>query len=340
MAWLRLGVGTTRDAVDWVCCALAACGYDGEVEISEAENGAASWPLTVRLHLPAEGRLSRAELDEALAPLRRLGLAGDLAIEAVAAPVVAAAPGPAPRRVGTRLVLLAHDGGRAPDEGDVAVRIAPGTAFGSGFHPTTLVSLALIERHVSPGMAVLDLGSGSGILSVASAGLGGRVLAVDNDPSAVAATRQAVRRNGLEPRVTVARGSLGRGGRLGHWLGWRRLDEAPSVEARGGFDLIASNILARVHVELADDYRCALRPAGVLITAGFTVAQEPEVALALVAAGLAPRDREQIDEYVALAHHAVGDGPSGAPSGRDARPRRDEPGQVGPKNGDGEAAPG
>jgi ribosomal protein L11 methyltransferase len=302
MAWLRLGVGTTRDAVDWVCCALGAQGYQGAVEVAEAGADGASWPLTVRLRLPVGDRSGRAGLEQALASLRRLGLVGEMAVEDESMRSAGAAPGGAGRRVGARLVLLDRDDGQGLGEGDVVVRVGPGVAFGSGFHPTTLASLVLVERHGWAGMEALDLGSGSGVLSVAMAGLGGRVLALDNDPSAVGATGETVRRNGLERRVTVARGSLGRGGRLGHWLGWRRLDEAPSVEARRGFDLIASNILARVHVELAGEYRRALRRDGVLVTAGFTVDQEREVALALTEAGLEPCDREQIDEYVALAH--------------------------------------
>jgi ribosomal protein L11 methyltransferase len=302
MAWLRLGVDTTRDAVDWVCCALAANGYDGDLEIVEADV-ASRWDLTLHLYLPPdpERTVNQPKLAEALAPLQRIGLVGDLALDSVPEKAAGAAPYPASRRVGERLVLLGHGDQRRPTGDEVVVRIGPGLAFGSGFHPATLASLGLLERHVAPGMDALDLGSGSGILSVAMARLGARVLALDNDPTAVAATREAVRRNGVEARVAVARGSLGRGGRLGHWLGWAALDEAPAVDEPARFDLIATNILARVHVELADDYRRALRPAGALIAAGFTVDLEEEVALALADVGFEPTGREQLGEYVALA---------------------------------------
>jgi ribosomal protein L11 methyltransferase len=307
MTHQRLGVDTTRDAVDWVCCALAASGYEGEIEIVDAD-AASRWDLTVRLDPPSdpERAANRPTLADALASLRRLGLVGDLAVDLSPASADPAAPYAASRRVGQRLVLVGHADRRAPRGDEAIVRIGPGLAFGSGFHPATLATLALLERRVAPGMDALDLGSGSGILSVAMARLGARVLALDNDPTAVAATREAVRRNRVQARVAVARGSLGRGGRLGHWLGWASLDEAPALDEPTRFDLIATNILARVHVELADDYRRALRSAGTLISSGFTVDQEDEVALALSDVGFEPIGREQLGEYVALAHHPAG----------------------------------
>ncbi len=123
---------------------------------------------------------------------------------------------------------------------------------------------------------------------------------------AVEATRQNVEINDVKHAVTVAQGSLGRGAELGHWMGWATSGDVQPIEGANTFDLIAANILARIHLTLAGDYRRALRRrggrGGVLITAGFTLDYEEEVALALEGAGLEAVVRRQTGEWVALAH--------------------------------------
>jgi ribosomal protein L11 methyltransferase len=210
-------------------------------------------------------------------------------------------------RIGQRFVVLSEDVAYQPETTDtVPIRIKTSLAFGSGLHPATRLSLRLLERHMVPGMRVLDLGSGSGILSVAMAKLGAQVLALDNDSVAVEATQDAVERNGVAPQVRVMEGSLGSGSALGHWMGGEISDQISTVKAIAEFDLIMANILGRVHVALADDYRQALRQThaqgGKLITAGFTTDHEPEVTAALNAAGFTVIDSERFNDWVALAY--------------------------------------
>ena len=282
--WLELSVGAGREAVDWVCTALAGAGYRDAVEIVETPSGPRE--LAVRAYLPAADGALRARVLEALAPLRRIDLIDEPRLEAADGRPAASA---------ARLLLVRT-------ERPLEVRVPASLAFGSGLHPATVASLRLIERHAVPGGRALDLGSGSGVLSVALAKLGMRVLALDNDPIAVAATRETVRVNRVEGLVAVAHGSLGRGAALGHWLGAPTADPTPSVEPGRGYDLIAANIFARVHAELAADYFDALRPGGVLITAGFEDEQESQVAEALTDAGLSPLAGETRERHVALAH--------------------------------------
>jgi ribosomal protein L11 methyltransferase len=172
-----------------------------------------------------------------------------------------------------------------------------------------MLSLQLLEQYVVPGMQALDLGSGSGILSVAIAKLGAQVLAIDNDPVAVAATQDAVTLNDVPQQVTVKAGSLGSGSHLGHWMG-RSMEnstaQASTRQAEPIFDLIMANILARVHVALADDYRQALRARdrqkALLITSGFTVDDQPSVLDALARAGFQQVNQQRHHEWVALVH--------------------------------------
>ena len=84
-------------------------------------------------------------------------------------------------------------------------------AFGTGQHPTTAMCLRALEERVRPGMRVLDLGSGSGILAIAAAKLGAeRVLAIDIDPQAVKATNENAAQNGVTGILEVREGTLER----------------------------------------------------------------------------------------------------------------------------------
>lgn len=112
-------------------------------------------------------------------------------------------------RPGQRVVIVPSWRRYRAAESDVVVRLDPGMAFGTGLHPTTQLCLREMERCLAPGMRVLDLGTGSGILAVAAARLGAsHVLALDVDATAVGVARENVRRNRVARKVTVALGTL------------------------------------------------------------------------------------------------------------------------------------
>lgn len=135
--------------------------------------------------------------------------------------------------------------------GETVIQIDPGMAFGTGQHPTTAMCLRLLEETVGPGVSVLDLGSGSGILGIAAARLGAvRVLALDIDPQAVKATGENAAINGM-PGVVEAR-------------------EGPLKAAAGEtFDIIAANISGLTLERLAGDLAESLKAGGILIASGF-----------------------------------------------------------------------
>ena len=130
------------------------------------------------------------------------------------------------------------------------------------------------------------------------------MLALDNEPAAVQSAEATVRLNQMESQVTVKLGSLGQGSKLGHWMGGE-LSPAPALALNAQFDLIAANILARIHIALAADYRTALRPNGILITAGFTQEFEPEIQAAFAEAGFLPLETLRFNDWVALAHRVA-----------------------------------
>lgn len=151
------------------------------------------------------------------------------------------------------------------------LRLLPGLGFGDAEHPTTRAALLQVERLVSPGERVLDLGAGSGILAVAAALLGaGSVLAVERDPYACRAARRNAAANGVGERVEVSRETA----------------EAGSLRGRGPFDGVAANLVPGVLLPLLPDLVAELRDGGWLVLAGVPAGERGGVLSAAEAAGL------------------------------------------------------
>jgi ribosomal protein L11 methyltransferase len=169
--------------------------------------------------------------------------------------------------VSRRLVICPAWRSYRARRGEAVIRLDPGMAFGTGQHPTTLMCLRALEETLQPGAAVLDLGTGSGVLALAAARFGAAdVLALDTDPLAVRAARENVGLNGLEALVRVEEGTLQAG--------------------TGPFDVVVANISAATIIELAAAMTASLKAGGVLIAAGFSEARSEEVAAVLSAAGI------------------------------------------------------
>jgi ribosomal protein L11 methyltransferase len=175
-------------------------------------------------------------------------------------------------RFGERIVVVPSWRTYEAKPGDVLLRLDPGMAFGTGQHETTRMCLEALEREVRPGMRVLDVGCGSGILSLAAAKLGAHeVLAVDVDANCVRVTEENARANGAEQTVRAAQGSAGNA--------W------PFEPPAAAFDIVVANIIARVIIEIAASLVQALVSGGRLIVSGVIGEREAEVTDALQAAG-------------------------------------------------------
>lgn len=187
-------------------------------------------------------------------------------------------------RIGRRLVVRPSwiEYQAAPEE--VILEIDPGMAFGTGYHPTTHTCLEALEEVVRPGMEVLDLGTGSGILAIAAAKLGAaRVVALDIDPQAVRAARQNFRRTGITRAVALSLGSV---------------PHALADLAR--FDVAVANISARGIRDRAPYVVPALRPGGAFIASGILKDQQEEVCPALLELGWPLAHEWPRDEWVTL----------------------------------------
>ncbi len=168
---------------------------------------------------------------------------------------------------------------------EIVIELDPGMAFGTGLHPTTQMCLAAIEKYLQPGMRVLDLGTGSGILAIGAAKLGaGSILAVDIDPLSVKVATENAIANGVDRIIEVRSGSLA---------------EAASNNAT--YDLIVVNILAKIIIQLCEEnLGRVVRSGGRAIFAGLIDTQEFGVREALDSQGLKVIDQLQDKDWVCL----------------------------------------
>jgi ribosomal protein L11 methyltransferase len=196
-------------------------------------------------------------------------------------------------RVGRRLVIKPTWRDYTPQPDDLVIALDPGMAFGSGLHPTTRLCLEAMEDYLRPGMTLLDVGSGSGILAIAGARLGAlRVLALDTDPLAVRVARENVVLNQVETIVRVREGTpqIGESG-----TGPANLPQ--------GWDLVVSNILAETIVELTPALVTNLTEVGILVVSGIIADRGEAVVNALEKFGLSLTERRDDAEWVALVAH-------------------------------------
>ena len=145
---------------------------------------------------------------------------------------------------------------RSQDPALIDLLIDPALAFGSGHHESTNMCLALLSELARDGMSALDVGCGSGILSIAMKKLGAKVSACDTDEQAVTATQQNAEKNGVQIDKI--------------WLGSVSSlnEQSSSATAQPQFDLIVANIIADVILILSADLKKALKPGGKLVLSG------------------------------------------------------------------------
>ena len=289
-------------AESW-CVELSLAGLqddDGLALFEAALEDPAGWGAVSRFRNETEGgwrlRSVRAAKPDEAALRSRLAVAA--AATGREAGVVSVAPLPAtdwvaevnrkspPIRAGRFFVRGTHVT-EAPPRGTVEIVLDAGPAFGTGSHESTSGCLLALGREPAPrDGAILDLGTGSGILAIAAAKLWRRpVLAADIDPVSVATARGNAVLNGVEGLMETRRS---------------RGFANPRLRSLAPFALICANILAEPLIRLAPAIARYLAPDGRAILSGLLAAQEAEVAAAYEALGLALRDRHPIDGWQTL----------------------------------------
>lgn len=299
MRWLELTVEADVEAIEAISEIFGRLGRgaavrptrllaDPDDELAVREDPSA--PYLVTVHIPDDDDAAAAidATRRALWHLQAFGLrpVGELAVTPADDADWADAwkAGYAPQRIG-RILIVPSWLTEAPREGEVAILLDPGMAFGTGLHPTTRGCLALLQEEKPMPAAVLDLGSGSGILGIAALCLGaGRVVALDTDPLAVEATRANAAANGLGDRLVAIRGGL---------------PGAPTPEV-GHFPLVLANLVASLLVELAPALAAHVEPGGILLASGIIGPRAEEVLTALAGSGFRLERRLDDGEWVSL----------------------------------------
>lgn len=189
------------------------------------------------------------------------------------------------RRLTSRIVVRPPWEDYTPGADDIVLTIYPGMAFGTGRHPSTWLCLRALEELAQdwapgPTPQVLDVGTGTGILGLAAAHFGAKVLAIDLDPEALAAVRENIKLNDLND--------------------WVRADDIPLAAIRQQFDLIFANLTAPDLQSLAESLTGRLRPSGQLIISGFLINDLPRLQEKFSGQGLTCLKNHQKDDWVAL----------------------------------------
>lgn len=155
-----------------------------------------------------------------------------------------------PVRVTERLTIKPTWEDYAAGPGEEIIELDPGMAFGTGTHPTTVLCLRMLEKWLPANAKVVDVGTGTAVLSIASAKLGAQqVLALDLDPVAVKVAQENVAQNHVDKRITVRANDL-------------------LKEVEGPFSVVVANILADIIVRMIADAYQILDQNGIFITSG------------------------------------------------------------------------
>lgn len=297
MRWLELTVEADVEAIEPISEIFGRLGRGAAVrptrllrdphdELAAREDPAA--PYLITAHIPDdEGAAAAVEQTErALWHLQAFGLrpVGALQVQAVedADWTEAWKAGYTPQRIG-RIVIVPSWLDEPLAEDEIALRLDPGMAFGTGLHPTTCGCMTLLQQIEPMPARLLDVGSGSGILALAALRLGAqRAVCIDTDPLAVEATRANATENGLGDRVEVLGGTL------------------PPQPLGLPFALVLANLVASLLVELSASLAAHTAPGGTLLASGIIAPRAGEVVEALTAAGFSERARLDDGEWVSL----------------------------------------
>ena len=252
MDWARIRVTTSHDASEAVANCLFEMKATG-VEFRSIDDNR----VNLIAYYPLDDRLSTRmqKLRAFLAALPKWGIQpGPATInlkhvksEKWAEAWKAAFP---PQRIGKRILVVPTWHETSHNETDILIRLDPGMAFGTGYHPTTRLSLELLENTVKIDDRVADIGTGSGILSIAAVKLGAKqVDAIEIDPTAIPVAAENFQTNGVTQKVSLSQGD-----------GLKRIE--------GKYHLVIGNILTKAILPIIPNCPLRLQPGGSVIFSG------------------------------------------------------------------------
>jgi ribosomal protein L11 methyltransferase len=188
-----------------------------------------------------------------------------------------------PIRVSDRLII-APSWNPPPKKGsEIVLTIDPKMSFGTGYHETTRLMLRLIEKFVTPGMSLLDVGTGTGILAIAAVKLGcAEATGCDVDEWSLNNAAENAARNGVAGQTRFIHGDI-------------------STAPAGPFEIIAANIQLSIILPILGELHARLAPKGFLLLSGLLASDEEATISALTANGLSVRSGLHENEWIAIA---------------------------------------
>ena len=190
-----------------------------------------------------------------------------------------------PIKIGSKIVIVPAWEKYEAAEGELIVRMDPGMAFGTGTHETTRLVIGLLEKYTTPGVRMLDVGTGSGILAICASRLGaGECKAYDIDPMSVRVARENIKDSGLE-NITCDQSDLLR-----------------SVDLDGGkYGLVCANIVADIIIRMTPDVHKYIKDDGVLLASGIIMERSQDVIDCFEQHGFEIVERAEENGWCALA---------------------------------------
>ncbi|RXT15499.1 50S ribosomal protein L11 methyltransferase [Ammoniphilus sp. CFH 90114] len=307
MKWSEISIHTTQEAVEAVSNILHEAGASGVV-IEDPEMLHREWDVSygeiyqlspndypeegviVKAYLPINGHIAETveEIKQRVQSLEAYDIPIGRA-EITLAEVheeewaIAWKKYYKPVRISERITITPTWEDYTPaSEEELIIELDPGMAFGTGTHPTTVLCIRALEKYLQSGDEVIDVGCGSGILSIAAAKLGAKsVLAMDLDEVAVKSTFLNSELNQVEGKINIKQNNLLEG-------------------ISTPVDLIVSNILAEIIVRFVDDAYSLLPLEGMFITSGIIGQKEQEVREALIQAGFDVIEVQELEDWVSI----------------------------------------
>ena len=318
MEWLEVTIKTISPAIDLLGARLTAIGYDSFIiddseDFSEfLKDNTQYWDYVdeelarkmqnvsqIRLYLPHDAQAPEqiAQLKSELEVFRAQNPDTDLGSLEVSLQNLQEEDWEEswkqyyqPIPIGEKLLIVPQWLSPENPEHRIPVVLDPGMIFGTGAHASTQMCLRALEQTIHGGERVIDLGSGSGILSIAALLLGAQeATGVDIDPKAEDIARENAALNGLAaPKFRAVTGNV---------IGDKAMMESLS---EGGYDVVLANIVADVIIPLSAVVPHFLRPDGVFICSGILNTRLPEVERAIEDAGLTITQREMQEDWCRL----------------------------------------
>lgn len=188
-----------------------------------------------------------------------------------------------PVKISNRFTIVPTWEDYQPVESDeLIIELDPGMAFGTGTHPTTVMSLQALEKHVNDTVNVIDVGTGSGVLAIGAALLGAKhVHALDLDEVAVRSAIENVELNHVSNQIDVVQGDL--------------LDTVKEPA-----EVVVANILAEIILTFVEDAYMIVKPGGIYITSGIIEGRKEDVKQALIEAGFEIDEVMMMEDWVTI----------------------------------------